>query len=158
MEFARGHILDKRAYLRDGRRAGAARRRYGSYDVAVSGLVLNFVPPAGDYGCRDGAGDAARRHGTAAYVWDYADKMEMMRYFLGRGGGARPGRPLSLDEGRAVSGVQARGAPMRFFRSVGLAGVEAQGHRRADALSGTSMTTGCRSSVGKLPHQGTQCR
>jgi SAM-dependent methyltransferase len=51
-----------------------------SVDVTVSGLVLNFVP--------DQAGAVAEmmrvtvRGGTiGAYVWDYADKMEMMRIF-----------------------------------------------------------------------------
>ncbi len=51
-----------------------------SVDIAVSGLVMNFVPdqPAALREmariCRDG--------GTiAAYVWDYAEGMEMMRHF-----------------------------------------------------------------------------
>ncbi|MEP7181161.1 MAG: methyltransferase domain-containing protein [Betaproteobacteria bacterium] len=51
-----------------------------SVDVVVSGLVLNFVPdPA--------AGVAEMRRKTvvagtiAAYVWDYAGKMELMRHF-----------------------------------------------------------------------------
>jgi len=49
-------------------------------DVAVSGLVLNFVPQP----LRAVAEMArATRPGgvVAAYVWDYAGKMEMMRYF-----------------------------------------------------------------------------
>jgi SAM-dependent methyltransferase len=49
----------------------------GSVDAAVSGLVLNFVPEA--------AAEMARvvRPGgcVAAYVWDYAEKMELMRRF-----------------------------------------------------------------------------
>ena len=49
----------------------------GSVDAAGSGLVLNFVPEA--------AGEMARvvRPGgcVAAYVWDYAEKMELMRRF-----------------------------------------------------------------------------
>lgn len=51
-----------------------------SVDVVVSGLVLNFVP--------DTALALAQMRRTAmaggtiaAYVWDYADKMELMRYF-----------------------------------------------------------------------------
>ena len=51
-----------------------------SYDVAVSGLVLNFVPEP-----EKAAWEMARvvRPGgaVAAYVWDYAEKMELMRYF-----------------------------------------------------------------------------
>ncbi len=50
------------------------------FDAAVSGLVLNFVPKpllAAQEMAR-----AVRSGGTvAAYVWDYAGKMEMMRYF-----------------------------------------------------------------------------
>jgi SAM-dependent methyltransferase len=49
-------------------------------DVAVSGLVLNFVPDQ-----RAALLEMARVTGNsgtiAAYVWDYAGKMELMRYF-----------------------------------------------------------------------------
>ena len=48
--------------------------------MAVSGLVLNFVPEP-----RRAIAEMARvaRPGgtVAAYVWDYAGKMELMRYF-----------------------------------------------------------------------------
>lgn len=51
-----------------------------SVDITVSGLVLNFVPDP-----RAGLAEMARvtaKGGTiAAYVWDYAGKMELMRYF-----------------------------------------------------------------------------
>jgi SAM-dependent methyltransferase len=52
-----------------------------SADVVVSGLVLNFV---GDQPAAIAeAKRVARDGGTiAAYVWDYADKMQMMRYFF----------------------------------------------------------------------------
>lgn len=52
----------------------------GSYDAAVSGLMLNFVPvPAKAVGEMR---DALRAGGTAAvYVWDYAGTMEMMTHF-----------------------------------------------------------------------------
>lgn len=52
----------------------------GAVDVTVSGLVLNFVPDLA-------AGLAEMRRVTApggtiaAYVWDYADRMELIRYF-----------------------------------------------------------------------------
>jgi len=51
-----------------------------SVDAVVSGLVLNFVPdqPAA---LREMT-RVTRKGGTiAAYVWDYAGKMELMRYF-----------------------------------------------------------------------------
>jgi SAM-dependent methyltransferase len=52
----------------------------GEFDTAVSGLVLNFVPKP------ERAANEMRRvvrsGGTVgAYVWDYAGKMELMRYF-----------------------------------------------------------------------------
>lgn len=52
----------------------------GAADVVVSGLVLNFVPdqPAALAEMRR----VCSPGGTiAAYVWDYADKMELMNYF-----------------------------------------------------------------------------
>jgi len=58
----------------------AARLPPGPFDVAVSGLVLNFVPnaPAAVEAMRD----ATREGGTvASYVWDYADGMEFVRIF-----------------------------------------------------------------------------
>lgn len=51
-----------------------------NYDVAVSGLVLNFVPEPLE-AVREMA-RVVRSGGTVAvYVWDYAGKMELMRYF-----------------------------------------------------------------------------
>lgn len=51
-----------------------------SVDVVVSGLVVNFVPDP-----RAGLAEmvrVARPGGTiAAYVWDYAGQMQLMRYF-----------------------------------------------------------------------------
>ena len=52
----------------------------GSFDAVVSGLVLNFVPdqPAALLEMRR----AARPDGVvAAYVWDYADGMQLMKHF-----------------------------------------------------------------------------
>ena len=78
LETARRHLAP-RAVLH---RAGATRIPLGaaSVDVVVSGLVLNFVPdqPAA-------VAEMARvtgRGGTiAAYVWDYAAGMELIRFF-----------------------------------------------------------------------------
>jgi SAM-dependent methyltransferase len=67
-------------------------------DVAVSGLVLNFVPdPA------QAAAEFARvvKPGglAAAYLWDYADGMAMMRYFWDAAVSLDPAA-AELDEGR----------------------------------------------------------
>ena len=55
----------------------AAELASGSFDLVVSGLVLNFLPDRVP---------ALRRMGelggtVAAYVWDYADGMQLMKYF-----------------------------------------------------------------------------
>lgn len=49
-------------------------------DAVVSGLVLNFVPDH-DAAMREMRRVAASGATIAAYVWDYADRMEFMRYF-----------------------------------------------------------------------------
>lgn len=69
-----------------------------SADAAVAGLVLNFVPePA------RALSEMARivRPGgaVAAYVWDYAGKMELMRYFWDAAVALAP-EAQALDEGR----------------------------------------------------------
>jgi SAM-dependent methyltransferase len=68
------------------------------FDRAVSGLVLNFVPDQ-----ERAAAEMARvlRPGgeAALYVWDYADKMEMMRRFWDAAAALDP-RGAEIDEGR----------------------------------------------------------
>jgi SAM-dependent methyltransferase len=69
----------------------------GSFDTVVSGLALNFVPdPA------KAAAEFARvaRPGAvvAAYVWDYAEGMAMMRYFWDAAATVDPAA-AALDEG-----------------------------------------------------------
>ena len=49
-------------------------------DVVVSGLVLNFIPDPGA-AFKEIARVAAKGAVFGAYVWDYAGKMELMRYF-----------------------------------------------------------------------------
>ena len=77
--FASGHIPDTRAQFQTGD-AQALPEQDASYDAAVSGLMLNFLRVPGA-----AVGEMARatRPGgvVAAYVWDYAGKMEFMRCF-----------------------------------------------------------------------------
>ena len=89
-----------------------------SADYVVSGLVLNFAddPAAAVVECAR----VTRPGGTvAAYVWDYAGEMQMMRYFwdaaVGRSilrrAGVRRSRSLSdLQPERAARSVLGRGA------------------------------------------------
>ncbi|MGH2729290.1 MAG: class I SAM-dependent methyltransferase [Actinomycetota bacterium] len=67
------------------------------YDYTVSGLVLNFVSdPAGALAAMK---KVTRAGGCiAAYVWDYSDGMEMMRYFWDAAAELDP-HAASLDEG-----------------------------------------------------------
>lgn len=69
-----------------------------SIDVVVSGLVLNFVPdpPAA---LAEMARVAAGQGAIGAYVWDYAEKMELMRYFWDAAVALDP-EAAKLDEGR----------------------------------------------------------
>ena len=81
-----GFIAHARRYTQDSRAkfqvgdAQALPVANSSFDVAVAGLVLNFVP--------DPARAAAEMHRAvrvggivAAYVWDYADGMQLLRRF-----------------------------------------------------------------------------
>ena len=89
--------------------------------MAVSGLVLNFVPEP-----RRAIAEMARvaRPGgtVAAYVWDYAGKMELMRYFWDAAVMLDP-TALEFDEGRRFPICQP--TPLAaLFESVGLQKVE----------------------------------
>jgi SAM-dependent methyltransferase len=67
-------------------------------DAVVSGLVLNFVPEPARAVAE--MARVARRGGTvAAYVWDYAGKMELMRHFWDVAV-ALDSSARELDEGR----------------------------------------------------------
>ena len=69
-----------------------------SYDAAVSGLCLNFVPEPEQAVAE--MVRAVRPGGTVAtYVWDYAAGMEMIRYFFEAAAALRP-EAAELDEGR----------------------------------------------------------
>lgn len=94
------HVGWAAAHVGDGRArfvvAGAGDLPPVTVDVVVSGLVLNFLPDAG-------AGLEAMRarapQGTvAAYVWDYAGRMDLMRYFWDAAAELDPASS-ALDEG-----------------------------------------------------------
>lgn len=77
--FANQRIRDDRVEFRVGDVAEIAIDR-PQFDVAVAGLVLNFLP-APQQAVKSMA-RAVRSGGTvAAYVWDYSGRMEMARYF-----------------------------------------------------------------------------
>ncbi len=92
-----------------------------SVDVVVSGLVLNFVPDQ-----RAGLAEMARvtaKGGTiAAYVWDYAGKMELMRFFWDAAVQLDPAAS-KLDEGTRFPVCHPQ-ALERLFAEAGLERVE----------------------------------
>jgi SAM-dependent methyltransferase len=90
-----------------------------SVDAAVSGLVLNFVPRP-----ERALAEMARvvRPGgvVAAYVWDYAEGMQLMRHFWDAAAALDPAA-LALDEGRRFP--LCRPGPLReLFEQAGLVG------------------------------------
>ena len=97
IEYARARTSDPRATfaVRDAQQLSV---ESAGVDIAVAGLVLNFVPQP-----KQAVAEMARavRPGgvVAAYVWDYAGKMELMRHFWDAAVSLDP-KALELDEGR----------------------------------------------------------
>lgn len=89
--------------------------------VAVAGLVLNFVPDPSQAAAE--MTRAVRAKGVvAAYVWDYAGKMEMMRYFWDAAGSLDPAA-LDLDEGRRFP-ICAPEPLLELFEGAGLRSID----------------------------------
>jgi SAM-dependent methyltransferase len=101
--------------------AQALRAAAATFDAVVSGLVLNFVPRP-ELTVAEMA-RVTRPGGTvAAYVWDYAEGMQLMRYFWDAAGALDP-RAKELDEGRRF--WLCKPEPLsRLFLSAGLEDVE----------------------------------
>jgi SAM-dependent methyltransferase len=94
---ARARIPDPRATFQSGD-ARALPVPDATVDAVVSGLALNFVPDA-DRAVAEFV-RVTRAGGTAAaYVWDYAGGMAMMRYFWDAAAALDPAA-AELDEGR----------------------------------------------------------
>jgi SAM-dependent methyltransferase len=93
-------------------------------DVAVSGLVLNFVPDQESM-VREMARVTRPGGAVAAYVWDYADGMRMIRHFWDAAAQVDPAS-RQHDEGERFP-VCRRDALGRLFERAGLSRVEAIG-------------------------------
>jgi SAM-dependent methyltransferase len=95
----------------------------GSVDVVVSGLVLNFVPdiPAGLMEMRR----VAVSGGTvAAYVWDYAGRMDVLRRFFDAAIAVDP-RAEAHDEGIRFP-ICSPGPLLDAFEAAGFMAVDVQ--------------------------------
>lgn len=119
LEYANARVADDRARFHQG---DAQALTFGAafFDAVVSGLVLNFLPDVGRAAAE--MVRVARPGGTiAAYVWDYAGEMQLMRRFWDAAVELDPGA-AELDEGRRFP--VARPAPLeQLFRDGGLADV-----------------------------------
>jgi SAM-dependent methyltransferase len=118
--LARGQVDDARASFQSGA-AQALPILSASVDVVVSGLVLNFTPdPATSLA---EMARAARPGGTvAAYVWDYAEGMQMLRLFWDAASALDRGA-FALDEGRRFP-ICSKEALRALWQDGGLAQIE----------------------------------
>jgi SAM-dependent methyltransferase len=118
--YARAQLADRRARLvvADARRLPVADARF---DVVVSGLVLNFVPDPAQ-AVRETARATRAGGRVAAYVWDYAGRMELIRCFWDAAAATDPAA-VELDEGRRFGLCQPE--PLaRLFEDAGLVEVD----------------------------------
>ena len=121
IDFAREHVRDERVQFDVGD-AMSLPYEEEEFDAAVSGLVLNFLPdPAKAIramywmtACLDGV--------LGAYVWDYANKMEMIRHFFDAAVSLDPAA-AKVDEGPRFPICKPERLA-QIFQSAGLRGVE----------------------------------
>jgi SAM-dependent methyltransferase len=114
--YLKSQIADRRARFEVGD-AQALPVETSGYDAVVSGLVLNFIPQPRQ-AVREMA-RAARSGGVvAAYVWDYAGQMQLLRHFWDAAAALDPAAS-ELDEGRRFPICQP--APLEeLFQQAGL--------------------------------------
>ena len=120
--YLRSQIADRRARFEIGD-AQALPVETATCDAVVSGLVLNFVPQP-----RQAVDEMMRaaRSGrvVAAYVWDYAGKMQLMQHFWNAAAALDPAA-YDLDEGRRFPICQP--APLaELFQQAGLRHIAVQ--------------------------------
>jgi SAM-dependent methyltransferase len=118
--YAHEHIADMRTRFLFGD-AQALPVEGATYDAVTAGLVLNFVPDPSR--ALTEMRRVARAGGTvAAYVWDYAGQMQLMRSFWDAAVALDPAA-FPLDEGRRFPICKPE--PLaHLFLAAGLQGVE----------------------------------
>lgn len=118
--YAREHVQDTRAQFRVG---SAMELPFGDemFDAVVSGLALNFMPGE-DIALAEMVRVTRRGGMVAAYVWDYANQMQMLRVFWDAAVELDPSI-AERDQGRRFPICNPE--PLtRLFKGAGLAGVE----------------------------------
>ena len=120
VEFTRSQVNDPRIEFEVGN-AQALPVGSATFDVAVSGLVLNFVPHP-DQMVAEMARAVGKGGLVALYVWDYAGKMQMMRHFWNAAVALDPSA-RDLDEGRRFP-VCSPDSLAGLFQNAGLSHVE----------------------------------
>jgi len=123
IDFAGKHVIEEAVSFSVGN-AQQLEADDGSFDAAVSGLVLNFVP---DW--RRAVSEMKRvafvGGVVAAYVWDYPDEMWLIRHFWDAAVDLDP-TARELHEGRRFA--MCRPAELEtLFNDVGLVAVESRG-------------------------------
>jgi ubiquinone/menaquinone biosynthesis C-methylase UbiE len=118
--FASNQITDKRVRFEVGD-AQTLHSDIGLFDAIVSGLVLNFIPQPDQ--ALAGMKRVTRTGGlVAAYVWDYAEGMQMMRHFWDAAV-ALDSKVNDIDEVRRFT--HSRPEPLkRIFQGAGFQHVE----------------------------------
>jgi SAM-dependent methyltransferase len=117
--YAKDHVTDPRASFQVAD-AQALPLDNDQFDATVSGLVINFVPDQRK--AVDEMARVTRPAGTvAAYVWDYAGEMQMMRRFWDAAIALKPAAE-KLDEGVRFPVCRPE-ALHSLFSSAGLANV-----------------------------------
>lgn len=95
----------------------------GTYDAVVSGLVLNFIPDP-KLAVKEMRRVTKPGGCVAAFVWDYADRMQFMRHFWNAATALDPAA-AGLDEGRRFP-LCSPGALTDLFREAELGEVQVQ--------------------------------
>ena len=118
--YAREHVQDSRASFKVGN-AMELPFEQKVFDAVVSGLVLNFIPKQ-DVALAEMVRVARPGGVIAAYVWDYADKMQMLRTFWDAAS------ELDPDLGDKIETLRftiCKPEPLtKLFEGAGLTGVE----------------------------------
>jgi SAM-dependent methyltransferase len=121
LAYAGRQIADRRARFDEGD-ARSLPYESGAFDAVVSGLVLNFVPDAAQ--AVAAMTSVSRGDGVvAAYVWDYADGMQLMRHFWDAAV-RRDATVRDRDEARRFGGFCQPGTLSDVWAAAGLRDVE----------------------------------